>query len=168
LYTVTSSGTKTRAPKGLKLEATADGKTWVTLDSREKLTYEWAKYVRGYAIDDELFGNYKAYKLTVLGTGTLQVAEIEFLALNGDGDAGEKSLKPTLPFADKAEIPDGPIDTPVTNTPVTGDTPTTGDNTALPSDSNLGLWIGIAVAAVVLIGSAVVFLVVFKKTKKSQ
>ena len=178
LYTVASGATKTRAPKTVKLEASVDGKTWVELDERKNLKYEWAKYVKGYAIDDEVFGNYQAYRLTITGSGKTQISELEFLALASDGKAGETSTKPTLPFNDKGDENGPVVDPPVTDTPVTGDTPTTGDVPATGDDPASGENPGggsstvtvviIAVVGVVMLGGGIAFTIVFKKTSKRK
>ncbi len=165
LYTVTSGQIKNRAPKSITVEGSVDGKTWVTLDSRSQLSYEWAKYIRGYAIDEEVFGNYQVYKLTLSGAATMQVAEIELLTLDSDGELGAASTKPALPFTGASSVTPGP-DTPTTGDTPTTEVPTTGDDPGSSGDSSLGLIIGISVAAVLALGGSLTFFLVFKKTKQ--
>lgn len=168
LYTVTSSNSKAKAPKSLTLEASVDGKTWVKLDERKQLKYEWNKYVRGYAIDDEVFGNYKAYRLTLESSAKIQVSEIEFLALAADGEAGESSTKPILPFTKSATIDPNPDD-PTVDPPTTGDAPVTGGDPIGGDDSGtMTLVIVLSVVGAVGIGGGVTFFIVFKKTAKKM
>ncbi len=180
MYTVTSNN-KNQAPKGLKLEASIDGKTWVTLDEREKLTFEWTKYTYAFEIPDEKFGNYQHYRLTFTGGETMQVAEVEFLTLTKDGEAGTLSVKPVTPANDRTSAPVNPAPTPTPDTtdkPTTPITPETTDRTEMPEtpdttdgteggggDSSLGYIIGFGVMAVVAIGGGVMFTIFSKKKR---
>ena len=173
LYTVTSASAKNRAPKGILVEGSVDGKTWVKLSEVSELKYEWAKYVRGFAIPEESFANYKAYRMTVTSTSDIQISEIEFLTLSSDGDAGESSTKPSLPFAEKSDVKDpdnGKVDPDVTTSaPTTDITPSTddpGNGSGSGNAGSMGLVIGISAAAVVAIGGGAVFFLVFKKAKR--
>ena len=174
MYTVASGTLKNRAPRTLTVEGSVDGKTWVKLDNRQSLDYKWAKYVRGYAIPDEAFANYKAYRLTISGSAEMQISEIEFLALSSDGELGEASTKPVLPFSKDNETGDPPVVTPPVTTPdVTTSAPTT-DTTPSTDDpsgggtggSSAGLVIGVVVAVVVALGGGVTFFIVFRKVRK--
>ena len=181
MYTVTSNN-KNQAPKGLKLEASLDGKTWVTLDERENLKFEWTKYTYAFEVPDDKFGNYQHYRLTFTGNDTMQVAEVEFLTLVKDGDAGALSVKPVTPANDRTGTPVTPEPTP-TPTPNTTDkpqapiTPETTDKTASPEtpdttggdvgggNSSLGIIIGIGVAALVALGGGAMFMIFSKKKR---
>jgi len=178
MYTVTSNN-KNRAPQGLKLEASLDGKTWVTLDERENLKFEWTKYTYAFEIPDEKFGNYQHYRLTFLGNDTMQVAEVEFLTLPKDGEAGALSAKPQTPADSSAPTKPQPPTTPEsTSKPQTPITPETTDTTETPQapdttggdvenggDSSLGIIIGIGVAALVALGGGVMFMIFSKKKR---
>lgn len=81
MYTVTSGISKGLAPASVKLEASADGKTWVTLDEREDLTFQWARYTRPFAVAEEKQGAYRYYRLVMGADGlSIEVAELEFIA----------------------------------------------------------------------------------------
>lgn len=173
LYTVTAA-TRSRAPSSLKLEASADnGETWVVLDERSELSYDWNKYTRAFAIPDDVFGNYTAYRLTFGGGNSIQVAEVEFLALSADGEAGESSTKPSLPGESGTPGTDTPEppDTSAPDTSATPGTPETPDSTKGDEDgkdnSSLGLIIGIAAAVIVGGGGAAAFAIVYRKKKEN-
>lgn len=180
MYTVTSNN-KNQAPKGIKVEASTDGNTWVTLDERENLKFEWTKYTYAFEIPDENFGNYKLYRMTFMGNETMQVAEVEFLTLAKDGEAGTLSAKPQTPADEtaptvpqKPTTPTPPTTTEKTESPVTPDTTgvpnapettpeTTGEEGSGNSNSSLGLIIGFGVMALVALGGFAMFNLFSKK-----
>lgn len=176
MYTVTSNN-KNQAPKGIKVEASIDGNTWVTLDERENLKFEWTKYTYAFEIPDENFGNYKLYRMTFTGNETMQLAEVEFLTLARDGEAGALSAKPQTPADETAptvpQKPQTPVTSEKTQTPVTpetsgegsaGETPDTTDGEAGGGvDSALAYFIGIGVMLLVALGGFVMFHIFSKK-----
>ena len=175
MYTVTSNN-KNQAPKGIKVEASTDGKTWVTLDERENLKFEWTKYTYAFEIPDENFGNYKLYRMTFTGNETMQVAEVEFLTLAKDGEAGTLSAKPQTPADETAptvpQKPQTPVTTEKTQEPATPETSEEGSATETPDttggeggggNSTLGYVIGIGVMLLVALGGFVMFNLFSKK-----
>ena len=163
LYTVTSAA-RSKAPESLKLEASADGTSWVVLDEREELSYKWDKYTRAFAISDEAFANYQYYRLTIGGAASMQVAELEFLALASDGELGAASEKPVtshITAKDEPILPDDPSGDP-------GDTPDdpSGDPGNDPEKgAPIGLIIGVSAGAVALIGGGTALLLILKKKR---
>ena len=163
LYTVTSAA-RSKAPESLKLEASVDGASWVVLDEREELSYKWDKYTRAFTISDEAFANYQYYRLTVGGAASMQVAELEFLALASDGEPGAASEKPVtshITAKDEPILPDDPSGDP-------GHTP--DDPSGDPGDdpekgAPIGLIIGISAGAAALIGGGTALLLILKKKR---
>ena len=82
MITLTSSAAS-RAVKGFKLEASNDGQSWITLDERSQLKFDWNQYTRPFAIPEESRGMYLYYRLTFDGTSKMDLAEIEFLGAEG-------------------------------------------------------------------------------------
>ncbi|WP_199880903.1 GH92 family glycosyl hydrolase [Streptomyces kebangsaanensis] len=75
-YTLTSSADRTRAPAGWTLEASADGRTWKTVDRRSGESFAWDRQTRPFTIASP--GTYQKYRLVLDGASTL--AEVELLA----------------------------------------------------------------------------------------
>ncbi|GAA0900794.1 GH92 family glycosyl hydrolase [Streptomyces thermoalcalitolerans] len=75
-YTLTSSTDRTRAPAGWRLEASADGSTWKTVDRRSGESFAWDRQTRPFTIASP--GTYQKYRLVLDGASTL--AEVELLA----------------------------------------------------------------------------------------
>ena len=144
MITLTSYASS-RAVKGFKLEASNDGEGWMTLDQRSELKFEWNQYTRPFAIPEEKRGMYLYYRLTFDGASKMELAEIEFLGVEGE----------------KADI------TPITPDSQTPGTPDGGEQTVKPSQNNkMALYIIVAVAAlaVVALGGAG-FVIIRKRTK---
>ncbi|MYR56660.1 glycoside hydrolase family 92 protein, partial [Streptomyces sp. SID625] len=74
-YTLTSSGDRTKAPKGWTLQASADGTHFRTLDRRSGESFAWDKQTRPFTIASP--GTYQKYRLVLDGPATL--AEVELL-----------------------------------------------------------------------------------------
>ncbi|MEU6391013.1 GH92 family glycosyl hydrolase [Streptomyces sp. NPDC046939] len=75
-YTLTSAD-KASAPTGWKLEASADGTSWKTLDQRSGESFTWDKQTRAFTVPKP--GSYKQYRLVFTG-GAATVAEVELLS----------------------------------------------------------------------------------------
>ncbi|MFE9171158.1 GH92 family glycosyl hydrolase [Streptomyces kebangsaanensis] len=75
-YSLTSSADRTRAPAGWTLEASADGRTWKTVDRRSGESFAWDRQTRPFTIASP--GTYQKYRLVLDGASTL--AEVELLA----------------------------------------------------------------------------------------
>ncbi|MFE7153569.1 GH92 family glycosyl hydrolase [Streptomyces sp. NPDC057636] len=75
-YTLTSDD-KAKAPAGWKLEASADGSSWKTLDQRSGESFSWDKQTRAFSVASP--GTYKHYRLVFAG-GAATVAEVELLS----------------------------------------------------------------------------------------
>ncbi len=118
-----TSGNKAKAPTGFKLEVSNDGSEWVCIDERQNIEYLFNNCINPFAIDEEMQGNYRYYKVTLYG-GT-ELAEVEFLGTkNASGELDElPSEKPDTPPVTEPETEEPPVtepdDTP--EPPVTGD-----------------------------------------------
>ncbi len=75
-YTLTSSADRTKAPAGWKLQGSADGTTWRTLDERSGESFAWDRQTRAFSVKSP--GSYAKYRLVLDGAHTL--AEVELLA----------------------------------------------------------------------------------------
>ncbi|MBT2414260.1 GH92 family glycosyl hydrolase [Streptomyces sp. ISL-12] len=75
-YTLTSPKDRTSAPTGWKLEGSADGTTWKTLDERSGESFAWDRQTRVFSVKSP--GTYAKYRLVPTGGSTL--AEVELLA----------------------------------------------------------------------------------------
>ncbi|MGP2438346.1 GH92 family glycosyl hydrolase [Streptomyces sp. JW3] len=75
-YTLTSPKDHTSAPTGWKLEGSADGTTWKTLDERSAESFAWDRQTRAFSVRSP--GAYGKYRLVLTGESTL--AEVELLA----------------------------------------------------------------------------------------
>ncbi|MFJ2648349.1 GH92 family glycosyl hydrolase [Streptomyces sp. NPDC087420] len=73
-YTLTSAKAAT-APAGWRLEGSADGTTWKTLDTRTGETFAWDKQTRAFTVPRP--GSYTHYRLVTDGQAAL--AEVELL-----------------------------------------------------------------------------------------
>lgn len=74
-YTLTSSDS-TKAPTGWKLQGSADGTTWKTLDERSGESFAWDRQTRAFSVRAP--GNYEKYRL--VADGEAVVSEVELLA----------------------------------------------------------------------------------------
>ncbi|MFD5589179.1 GH92 family glycosyl hydrolase [Streptomyces sp. NPDC127063] len=75
-YTLTSPKDHTKAPSGWRLEGSADGTTWRTLDERSGQSFAWDRQTRAFTVARP--GAYAKYRLVFTGEATL--AEVELLA----------------------------------------------------------------------------------------
>ncbi|MER6163517.1 GH92 family glycosyl hydrolase [Streptomyces violaceorubidus] len=75
-YTLTSSADRAKAPTGWKLQGSADGTTWRTLDERSGESFAWDRQTRAFSVKSP--GTYAQYRLVLDGEHTL--AEVELLA----------------------------------------------------------------------------------------
>ncbi|MBZ6171704.1 MULTISPECIES: GH92 family glycosyl hydrolase [Streptomyces] len=75
-YTLTSSADRTKAPAGWKLQGSADGKTWRTLDRRSGESFAWDRQTRAFSVKSP--GTYAKYRLVLDGEHTL--SEVELLS----------------------------------------------------------------------------------------
>jgi hypothetical protein len=75
-YTLTSPTDHTKAPSGWRLEGSADGTTWRTLDERSGQSFAWDRQTRAFTVARP--GAYAKYRLVFTGEATL--AEVELLA----------------------------------------------------------------------------------------
>ncbi|MFF9208130.1 MULTISPECIES: GH92 family glycosyl hydrolase [unclassified Streptomyces] len=75
-YTLTSPKDHTKAPSGWRLEGSADGTTWQTLDERSGQSFAWDRQTRAFTVARP--GAYAKYRLVFTGEATL--AEVELLA----------------------------------------------------------------------------------------
>ncbi|MCF2435340.1 glycoside hydrolase family 92 protein [Streptomyces thinghirensis] len=76
-YTLTSPADGAKAPAGWKLQGSADGTTWRTLDERSGESFAWDRQTRG-VLPVKSPGTYAKYRLVLDGEHTL--AEVELLA----------------------------------------------------------------------------------------
>jgi predicted alpha-1,2-mannosidase len=74
-YTLTSPKDRAAAPTGWKLEGSADGTTWRTLDERSGESFTWDRQTRAFSVKSP--GTYGKYRLVLDGEHTL--AEVELL-----------------------------------------------------------------------------------------
>ncbi|MFE1951999.1 GH92 family glycosyl hydrolase [Streptomyces sp. NPDC059524] len=74
-YTLTSED-RAKAPAGWKLEASDDGTSWKTLDSRSGESFAWDRQTRVFGVSDP--GEHRHYRLVFAG-GAATVAEVELL-----------------------------------------------------------------------------------------
>ncbi|MFD5806057.1 GH92 family glycosyl hydrolase [Streptomyces sp. NPDC127020] len=75
-YTLTSPKDHTKAPAGWKLQGSADGTTWRTLDQRSGESFAWDRQTRAFSVKSP--GTYAKYRLVLDGEHTL--AEVELLS----------------------------------------------------------------------------------------
>ncbi|MFI9612184.1 GH92 family glycosyl hydrolase [Streptomyces sp. NPDC052023] len=74
-YTLTSAD-RTKAPSGWKLQGTADGTRWRTLDERAGESFRWDRQTRAFSVPRA--GDYAGYRL-VLTSGEATLSEVELL-----------------------------------------------------------------------------------------
>lgn len=78
MATLTSTEDQAKAPNGFELFGSNDGTTWVSLQKRADLTFDWAKYTRPFAVNAQ--EKYTHYRLDFTGSGdAIELAEIELL-----------------------------------------------------------------------------------------
>ncbi|EGX59743.1 ATP/GTP-binding protein [Streptomyces zinciresistens K42] len=74
-YTLTSSADRTKAPSGWKLQGSADGTAWQTLDERSGESFAWNRQTRAFSVRSP--GAYAEYRLVL--DGEAEVSEVELL-----------------------------------------------------------------------------------------
>ncbi|KUO12295.1 GH92 family glycosyl hydrolase [Streptomyces sp. DSM 15324] len=74
-YTLTSAE-RAKAPTGWRLEGSADGTTWRTLDRRTGQTFTWDRQTRAFGVRSP--GRYAAYRLVF--DGEVRLSEVELLS----------------------------------------------------------------------------------------
>ena len=79
MYTLTSSAQQDSAPSGFTLSGSNDGITWVELDKRTDVRFDWQRYTRSFSVATELQQAYCYFKLEFSDTEDIQVAEIELI-----------------------------------------------------------------------------------------
>ncbi|MEU1517150.1 GH92 family glycosyl hydrolase [Streptomyces sp. NPDC005811] len=74
-YTLTSAE-RAKAPTGWRLEGSADGTTWKTLDRRSGQTFAWDRQTRAFGVESP--GRYARYRLVF--DGEVRLSEVELLS----------------------------------------------------------------------------------------
>ncbi|KUN89299.1 hypothetical protein [Streptomyces griseoruber] len=74
-YTLTSAE-RAKAPTGWRLEGSADGTTWKTLDRRSGQTFAWDRQTRAFDVGSP--GRYARYRLVF--DGEVRLSEVELLS----------------------------------------------------------------------------------------
>ena len=115
-----TSGKKANAPTGFKLEVSNDGEAWAEILKKDNIEFMFDNCITPFAIDEEVQGNYRYYKLTITGDGEL--AEVEFLGTKG----GELDTIPGI--TPPATEPEDTVTPPVTEPDETTTPPQTGDH----------------------------------------
>ncbi|WP_050697167.1 GH92 family glycosyl hydrolase [Anaeromassilibacillus senegalensis] len=78
MVTVTSSTKPEKAPVGFELFGSNDGTNWTSLEKREGLAFDWARYTRPFAVNAT--EKYEHYRLDLIGSENgLEIAELELL-----------------------------------------------------------------------------------------
>ena len=96
-YTLTS-GASGAAPKSWHLEGSADGVSWMPLDTRSNETFTWQTQTRPFAVTRS--GSFTQYRITIDETTTgapATVAELELLAT--PGTVGDLAITPRTGLA---------------------------------------------------------------------
>jgi len=66
------------APDGFELFASNDGESWISIEKREGLVFEWDQYLRSFKVHSQ--DEYTSYKLVLTGKTGFETAEIELIA----------------------------------------------------------------------------------------
>ncbi len=78
MVTLTSTSNQDKAPVSFELFASNDGQEWVSLEKRDGLTFEWAKYTRPFAVNAE--EKYANYRIDFTGSAdAIELAEVELM-----------------------------------------------------------------------------------------
>lgn len=78
MVTLTSTANQDKAPASFELFASNDGQEWVSLEKRDGLTFEWAKYTRPFAVNAE--EKYANYRIDFTGSAdAIELAEVELM-----------------------------------------------------------------------------------------
>jgi len=86
MITLTSGRTGSRMPSSFTLEASNDGANWVTVTTRDGLSFKWGNYTMPFTIPEESRGAYYMYRLTFGCDSTVQISEIELLGVSRTAD----------------------------------------------------------------------------------
>jgi predicted alpha-1,2-mannosidase len=92
MYTLTSGSAK-GDPTGWRLEASQNGRTWKTVDSRTNETFPSRGQTRPFSVAKP--GSYRMYRLTFTGGGTRSLAEVELLVKPGSSGTQKLAVVPT-------------------------------------------------------------------------
>ncbi|MBR3751413.1 MAG: GH92 family glycosyl hydrolase [Clostridia bacterium] len=65
------------APDGFELFASNDGESWISIEKREGLVFEWDQYLRSFKVHSQ--DEYTSYKLVLTGKTGFETAEIELI-----------------------------------------------------------------------------------------
>jgi MYXO-CTERM domain-containing protein len=102
-YTLTSADDEpARDPKEWVVEGSNDGDTWIALDQRQHQNFAFRHQTRVYQLSkDAAFQNYRLRFTANHGDPELQLAEVEFLSVRGEGAIAQPSAatqtQPALP-----------------------------------------------------------------------
>lgn len=78
MVTLTSTSDPEKAPVSFELFGSNDGKTWTSLEKRDELSFEWAKYTRPFAVNAE--EKYANYRIDFTGSAdSIELAEVELM-----------------------------------------------------------------------------------------
>jgi predicted alpha-1,2-mannosidase len=91
MYTLTS-GSAPGDPTGWTLEASQNGRSWRTVDSRSNQTFPWRGQTRPFSVAKP--GSYKYYRLLFTGGGTESLAEVELLVHPGSSGTNKLTVTP--------------------------------------------------------------------------
>lgn len=109
MITLTSASSG-QSPKGVTIEASNDGETWMTIEERTDLKFEWKQYTMPIAIKEENRGMYCYYRVTLDGSGrNVSLAEIELLGIAGT--AADITPIEVAPSPEKPERENGGMST---------------------------------------------------------
>lgn len=82
IVTLTSAKSQKLFIKKYTLQASKDGSSFVTLDERENLDFEWSQYTRPFLIPEDKQDTYKAYKIIIEceeEQNGVKIAEVELI-----------------------------------------------------------------------------------------
>ncbi len=154
LFAITLTGDMRASigPKSFVLEASNDGVQWKQIAAEDNIEFNWASYVRPFAIPEENAGVYRYYRLSFPSGG--RVGEIEFL--------GDVTREQPPEITD-----DDPVDDPTDGSAGDGgETPSdTPADPAKPDGNHTALIAGIAAA--VLLGAGAVVAILLRKKQRS-
>ncbi|MCO7138179.1 GH92 family glycosyl hydrolase, partial [[Clostridium] leptum] len=80
MYTISSTSDGSISPVSWTLEASNNGTDWVTIDERDNQVFEWGRYTRPFATENET--RYSFYRFNFDGNNGKQISEIQFLGID--------------------------------------------------------------------------------------
>ncbi|MHA3704614.1 GH92 family glycosyl hydrolase [Jatrophihabitans sp. YIM 134969] len=92
MYTLTS-GTAAGDPTGWTVQASQDGRTWTTVDTRTAQEFRWRNQTRPFTVAHP--GAYRMYRLLLNSTGTTSLSEVELLVAPGSSGTNTLAITPT-------------------------------------------------------------------------